>query len=375
MSGLYIHIPWCVKKCPYCDFNSHEIRSEVNEEAYVDKLLADLETEHAFAGLELTTVFFGGGTPSLFHPDSFARILSDPLLRDVVEVTMEANPGTLEHREFTEYRQAGITRVSIGVQSFENRHLERLGRIHDSDEARTAIEKALAAGFDDVNIDLMFRLPGQNVNQAMRDLETAIRLNPTHISWYELTIETNTVFGKRPPTLPTHNLSAEISASGIELLEENGFARYEVSAYGRDGSCCLHNINYWRFGDYLGIGAGAHGKVSHASGVVRSTMVKSPKSYIDNVPVRRVCVNREDLPVEFMLNALRLVDGVENDRYVKATGDTACAIEPIVTKWRRKGMFVDDRIQLNDRGYRFLDEIVSDFLPASSKRSAGFADD
>ena len=365
MSGLYIHIPWCVKKCPYCDFNSHEIRGAIDEAAYVDKLLADLEIEHAFSEIELDTVYFGGGTPSLFHPKSFARILDQPLLQNVVEVTMEANPGTLEHRNFKDYRTAGINRVSIGVQSFDDRHLNTLGRIHSAAEAQSAIENALKAGFDDVNIDLMFRLPGQSADQAMLDLLTAIRMNPTHISWYELTIEPNTVFGKRPPVLPAHDLSCEMSERGISLLDEHGFERYEVSAFGRDGSRCRHNVNYWRFGDYIGIGAGAHGKVKRDNKVVRSAMVKAPKSYLRGVPLRRSFVDQEDLPVEFMMNALRLVDGVNFGNYAQATGDDACAIEATVDKWRRKGMFVADRIQLTALGYRFLDEIVADFLPTA----------
>ena len=363
MAGLYVHIPWCVRKCPYCDFNSHELKGELDEQQYTDKLIWDLELEHEFAGINIDTVYFGGGTPSLFHPDSFARVLSQPLLQNVNEATMEANPGTLEHRDFADYRAAGITRVSIGVQSFDAKNLKTLGRIHDAEQARAAVLEANGAGFDDVNLDLMFGLPDQSVTHALQDLQSAIELRPSHISWYELTIEPNTVFAKYPPVLPSLDQRADIAEQGAALLAEHGYERYEVSAYGCDGSRCSHNLNYWRFGDYLGIGAGAHGKVRLGANVVRSAMPKQPRTYMDGRPVTRQFVEHRELPVEFMLNALRLVDGVEMDRYAATTGDSLSSIQPIIAKWRTLGMFVDDRIQLTAQGFLHLDEIVADFMP------------
>ncbi len=362
MLGLYVHIPWCIKKCPYCDFNSHEIRNGMQEERYVSQLFEDLTNEVSTLSGEIRTVYFGGGTPSLFRPESFHKILSRNELSEVVEVTMEANPGTTEHLDFSEYAQAGINRLSLGVQSLNNHHLKTLGRIHNATEAKEAIDRALNSGFKNVNIDLMYGLPNQTIEEAVQDLQLAIDMQPQHISWYELTIEPNTVFGKRPPTLPPSDYRSDMAAYGLELLETNGYHRYEVSAYAKPKSQCLHNVNYWEFGDYIGIGAGAHGKHTDVSKVIRTVKVRMPSSYLDSAKSDSREVKREDLPSEFMLNALRLTAGVPETLFTDRTTLPIEEIQPTLNQLRDWGLMDSVRLKLTPLGYEQLNGVVQHFL-------------
>ncbi len=369
MAGLYVHIPWCVRKCPYCDFNSHEIRNDFAETKYVDCVIADLKNDLKNHPLEIDTVYFGGGTPSLFSPDSFHRILATLDRTETREVTMEANPGTTEYLDFRHYRGAGITRVSLGAQSFHQDHLKTLGRIHDPSEAMRAIEKALAAGFDSVNVDLMYGLPDQTIDQAMEDLELAIALGPTHISWYELTIEPNTVFAKSPPKLASTDYRAEMEDVGIRLLAENGFERYEVSAYARNELICKHNFNYWTFGDYIGVGAGAHGKIKTQDGIFRTSKTRMPKSYMQRAKSSRTMVAKSEIPVEFMMNVLRLCDGVEEDLFHVQTGLPFCTIQATVERLRSWDLMQPDRLQLTPKGFQQLNGVVTEFLSTTEHGS------
>lgn len=362
MSGLYIHIPWCIKKCPYCDFNSHEKDSVFNEKRYVSRLIQDFEEELHRYNHPIATVYFGGGTPSLFAPQSFAEILTRPELANVTEVTMEANPGTVEHRDFAEYRAAGINRLSLGVQSFNDKYLPVLGRIHNANEAQTACKRALEAGFSSVNLDLMYGLPDQSIEDALRDLKTAIALQPQHISWYELTLEPNTVFGKHPPKLPPLKSRIEMSTRGVEMLTESGYQRYEVSAYARDHHICAHNYNYWTFGNYIGIGAGAHGKIRQKTSFLRTRKPKMPNSYLNGVAGTDTVVERDELPVEFMMNALRLTKGVPDASFTNQTGLQVTQIEPQLERLRSWGLMEEERIQLTPLGYSQLDSVVAQFL-------------
>ena len=362
MSGLYIHIPWCVKKCPYCDFNSHEKDSAFDETRYVARLIEDFEEELQRCVDPISTVYFGGGTPSLFAPQSFTEILTQSELAHVTEVTMEANPGTVEHRDFAEYRAAGINRLSLGVQSFNDKYLPRLGRIHDTNEAQTACMRALEAGFSSVNLDLMYGLPGQSIEDALCDLETAIALQAQHISWYELTLEPNTVFGKHPPELPRLEDRIEMSAKGGEMLAESGYQRYEVSAYARDNQLCAHNYNYWTFGNYIGIGAGAHGKIRHESKFLRTRKPKMPTSYLNGVAGTDTTIERDELPVEYMMNVLRLTEGVPDTSFTDQTGLPLSQIEPQLIQLRTWGLMEKGRIQLTPLGYSQLDSVVAQFL-------------
>ena len=287
--SLYIHIPWCMRKCPYCDFNSHEVREKIPETKYIRALTDDLEQDlPSVWGRTIETIFIGGGTPSLFSADAISQLLSDirariPLKPDA-EITLEANPGTVDQERFKGFREAGINRLSIGVQSFQANLLRKIGRIHDDLEARVAIDAAQRAGFDNVNLDLMFGLPGQTTDQALADLQTAMALQPAHISWYELTIEPNTWFHRHPPEQPDDNLLLTMQEAGRELLEKGGYTRYEVSAFSQTGKQCRHNLNYWKFGDYLGIGAGAHAKITDAASctIARTSKIKHPRAYLDN---------------------------------------------------------------------------------------------
>ncbi|MYD46296.1 MAG: radical SAM family heme chaperone HemW [Gammaproteobacteria bacterium] len=362
MSGLYIHIPWCVRKCPYCDFNSHEKDSGFDEKRYLARLIEDFEEELHRGAHSIATVYFGGGTPSLFAPQSFDAFLTRPELAKVTEITMEANPGTVEHRDFAEYRAAGINRLSLGIQSFNDKYLPRLGRIHDANEARTASIRALEAGFSSVNLDLMFGLPDQSIEDALHDLKTAIALQPQHISWYELTIEPNTVFGKHPPKLPPVKDRIEMSTRGVELLAESGYRRYEVSAYARDNQICAHNYNYWTFGNYIGIGAGAHGKMKRDEGFLRTRKPKMPTSYLNGVDGTETTIERDDLPVEFMMNVLRLTEGVTDSSFNDQTGLPLSQIDPQLRKLRSWGLMEMRRIQLTPLGYSQLDSVVAQFL-------------
>ena len=383
--ALYIHIPWCVKKCPYCDFNSHGLRAAMPEREYVAALLADLDGDivdsgEALARREIISVFFGGGTPSLFAPDSIAAILDGafariPFARDC-EVTLETNPGTVEHGRFDGYLKAGVNRISFGVQSFDDEKLRTLGRIHSSSEAESAMKLAQDAGYTNINLDLMYALPNQDLDGALADIERAIALRPAHISHYQLTLEPGTPFAKRPPPLPDHDAAWDMQEACQVRLAEAGYAQYEVSAYAQSGKRCRHNLNYWTFGDYLGIGAGAHGKLTDAHAVHRRWKTRSPIAYLQNACTpRRIggseTVGAEQLPFEFMLNALRLNDGVGMDLFLAHTGLRAEAIAAFLYDARAKGWLTGDadRLQATPLGRRFLNDLIEVFLPAEPDHS------
>ena len=370
--SLYIHLPWCERKCPYCDFNSHE-SSHVPEQAYITALLQDLDADLAMAaGREIQTLFIGGGTPSLFSAEAISRLLAgigDRLeLAPDAEATMEANPGSAEADKFLGFRQAGINRLSLGVQSFQDDKLGALGRVHDSKQARAAIEYASAAGFDSFNIDLMHGLPGQTEADAIYDLETAISFHPPHLSWYQLTIEPNTVFNKRPPTLPVEDALADIQDRGELLLENQGYAQYEVSAYSRPELQCQHNLNYWSFGDYLALGAGAHGKITAADGSIRRyAKTRAPQDYLQGkryTASKRV-LNQGELIGEFMMFALRLNNGFSTQRFEQVTGLSADQLRPKVQSLADRGLLStdSDNIRATPLGRRFLDSVIAEFLP------------
>jgi oxygen-independent coproporphyrinogen-3 oxidase len=372
--ALYVHIPWCLKKCPYCDFNSHEKRGDVPEEAYVDALLADLETAlPSVWGRKVRSVFIGGGTPSLFAPASIDRLLSGVRARVPIEpdaeITLEANPGTFEREKFDGYHAAGINRLSIGVQSVDRRHLTALGRVHDADEARRAVEAAMAI-FETVNLDLMYALPGQTLDDARRDLGTALQFSPPHLSFYHLTIEPNTLFHRHPPPLPDDDVAADIEQMIDAALSRAGYFHYETSAYAQPEHECRHNINYWRFGDYLGIGAGAHSKLSFADAIVRQLRWKHPQQYMARVskgePVQEeVEVTRADVGFEFMLNALRLAEGVPTSLFSERTGFSLSLMSREIDIATRKGLLEPDPavIKPTPLGRRFLNDLQQIFLP------------
>ncbi|MFO1308866.1 MAG: radical SAM family heme chaperone HemW [Burkholderiales bacterium] len=374
--SLYVHLPWCLRKCPYCDFNSHEWRGGGEgppEDAYVDALVADLEQAlPAVWGRKVSTVFLGGGTPSLFSPEAIDRLLAAvrarlPLVAGA-EVTMEANPGTFERRRFEGYRDAGVNRLSIGVQSFAARHLAALGRVHDAAEARAAAAAAVEL-FDEVNLDLMFALPGQRLDDALADVEEALAFRTTHLSCYELTIEPNTAFHRHPPDRPDED-EADAMQSAIEArLAQAGYERYEVSAYAKPGHRCGHNVNYWRFGDYLGIGAGAHGKVSMPGRVVREVRCKQPKQYVERALAGDAVMERREvepgeLGFEFMLNALRLTEGVPAALFAERTGVPIASIAREIGVAARRGLLDPDPalLRATPLGRRFLNELVALFL-------------
>ncbi len=378
--SLYIHIPWCVKKCPYCDFNSHAARDGIPQDAYVDALLADLDGDLADFGdaarRPLHSVFFGGGTPSLFTPAAIARILDGVAARLAfapgAEITLETNPGTVEHGRFGGYRGAGVNRISFGVQSFDNAMLQRLGRIHSADEAARAFAEARTAGFDNINLDLMYALPHQDLAGALADLERAIALAPEHISHYQLTLEPNTLFAAKPPPLPDSDSAWDMQEHGQALLAAHGHVQYEVSAYARDGRRSAHNLNYWTFGDYLGIGAGAHAKLSDAgSGAIRRrAKQRTPRAYLDHATTpRRIAtetpVAAADLPFEFMMNALRLVDGVPLALFGERTGLPRDALDrPLGAAIDRGWLSVEDgQLRAGSEGQRFLNDVIGLFLP------------
>ena len=362
--GLYIHIPWCVRKCPYCDFNSHQIQGEIPEQQYTESILLDLDTELERISSHVETIYFGGGTPSLFSPATFSRILDHDALTGATEITMESNPSTLEHRVLSDYRIAGINRLSMGVQSLDDGSLQRLGRIHSVEEVYSAVEQAHAADFDSLNLDLMFGLPDQDIEAAIADLEGLIQLEPDHISWYQLTLEPNTVFGKYPPRLASDEQRADMSDAGLKLLRDAGYRRYEVSAFATSpASECHHNLNYWQFGDYLGIGAGAHGKVSMTCGtVVRTQKTRQPDAYMGIPRTRSERINADDLPVEFMMNALRLVDGVDMLDFERRTGLPLEQLAPVLHTLRQDGLLQESRLALTEFGFNHLDSVVARFL-------------
>lgn len=372
--ALYVHIPWCLKKCPYCDFNSHELRSgELPEQAYLQALLADLEASLPLVwGRPVSSIFIGGGTPSLFSPDAVDRLLGDIRARLPLEanceITLEANPGTFEKDRFRAFRQAGVTRLSIGVQSFNDGHLQALGRIHDRRQAIAAVEEASTA-FDTFNIDLMYALPGQEMPQLEQDMVQALTLMPPHLSVYHLTIEPNTWFARFPPRLPDDDDAYAMLDRITEMTAGAGLDRYEVSAYASSAHRCRHNVNYWQFGDYLGIGAGAHSKLSFPHRVVRQVRFREPRLYMDkaragNALTQDSEVARDDLPFEFMLNALRLREGFALARFTERTGLPLTAIERSLEEARRKGLIERDltRIWPTARGFDFLSDLQGLFL-------------
>jgi oxygen-independent coproporphyrinogen-3 oxidase len=369
--ALYVHIPWCVRKCPYCDFNSHERGGDLPEKDYVEALVADLEELlPSVWGRRLGTVFIGGGTPSLFSPEAIDRLLSEVRARlplePGAEITLEANPGTVEAARFRGFRQAGVNRLSLGVQSLDDSMLAALGRIHSADEARRAAALALRE-FENVNVDLMYGLPGQTLAQARADIAEAARIGAPHVSAYQLTIEPNTVFWRKRPKLPEHDLGADMGLAVEETLGAAGFEHYETSAFARPGRRCRHNLNYWEFGDYLGIGAGAHGKVSFPDRVTRHARIKQPRDYLQaqgNTVAEQRQVGPEELPFEFMLNALRLIEGFEVDLFRARTGLPIAAVEPALGRAEEKGLLERDwrRIRPSERGRRFLNELVEMFL-------------
>jgi len=372
--ALYVHIPWCVRKCPYCDFNSHQARGDVPEAAYADALVSDLEQSLPEVwGRRVGSVFFGGGTPSLFSAGTIGGLISSFRARLSLapdcEITLEANPGTFEADKFRGYRDAGVTRLSVGIQSFDPRHLRALGRIHDDAEARRAIAIA-REHFDNVNLDLMYALPGQTLDEARIDAESAIAAGVAHLSFYHLTIEPNTHFHKHPPVLPDEDASAAIQDAVGEALERAGYRHYETSAWARPGRECRHNLNYWRFGDYLGIGAGAHSKLSFPERVARSARWKQPREYLDRVgegrPVQESHeVGRQDLVFEFMMNALRLAEGFPAGLLAERTGAPLALAEKALREAEARGLIVrsHERIAPSALGRRFLNDLLQLFLP------------
>ncbi|GAB3105094.1 radical SAM family heme chaperone HemW [Lysobacter terrae] len=375
--SLYVHIPWCVRKCPYCDFNSHEGRGALPFDAYVDALLADLDHDLPLVwGRTVQTVFFGGGTPSLFPPEYIDRFLQGTSSRlrfaPGCEITLETNPGTAEHGRFELYRRAGVNRLSFGIQSFDDGCLQRLGRIHDSHEADAAVKLAQDAGYDNINLDLMYALPQQTLAMAERDLERAFALQPAHVSHYQLTLEPNTVFAARPPKgIPDDDASWDMQEHCQALLAANGYAQYEVSAYARPGRQCAHNLNYWRYGDYLGIGAGAHGKITlgHDGSILRRWKLKHPAAYLAAAGRAEAIggddrIEAERRPFEFMLNALRLVEGFDLSLFALRTGLPIDAIGPQLRQAVTQGWLSieDERARPTDAGRRFNNDLVSLFL-------------
>jgi len=371
--AAYVHIPWCVRKCPYCDFNSHTSDSGLPEDDYIAALIADLDQDLPYAqGRELVSIFFGGGTPSLFSAASLERLLQamQQRLRFAadIEITLEANPGTFEQAKFKDYRSAGINRLSIGIQSFNPQHLKALGRIHDDREALAAVDMARRAGFDNLNLDLMHGLPGQSLEQARADIDQAIALGPEHLSWYQLTLEPNTVFYSRPPVLPEEETLWDIQEAGQARLAEAGYAQYEISAYARDGRRARHNLNYWQYGDFLGIGAGAHGKLSHADGrVERYWKTRQPRDYLNPDKAFRAgnkILKADELPFDFLMNALRLVEGVPTAWYPERTGQPVEAMAPLLDQAVQRGLLQPWQQQLRptEQGRLFLNDLLEMFL-------------
>ncbi len=371
--SLYVHFPWCVRKCPYCDFNSHEVKDGFPEEEYLAALRSDLENALPLIwGRKIYTVFIGGGTPSLMSAGGLDRLLSDIRtllpLDGAAEITMEANPGTFETEKFRSYRASGINRLSIGIQSFNSRHLDALGRIHNGDEARRAVEIA-QANFDNFNLDLMYALPMQTLEEAHEDVATAIAYAPPHLSLYHLTLEPNTYFAKYPPTVPDDDTSASMQDMIAEQTAAGGYTHYEVSAFAQPGREARHNLNYWRFGDYLGIGAGAHSKLSFPHRVIRQMRYKQPKAYLEHAargtPIQEETeIARDDLGFEFMLNALRLNGGFEANLFAERTGLALNSIEEALNQAEKKGLLYRDHriIRPTELGRRFLNDLQQMFL-------------
>lgn len=373
--ALYVHIPWCIRKCPYCDFNSHTATPELPEQAYVEAVLADLDLDLLHVhGRQLTSIFFGGGTPSLFSASALQALLAGIEQRIAfsanIEITLEANPGTFEQEKFAAYRALGINRLSIGIQSFQDSKLEALGRVHSGAEAIAAVSMARQAGFTNFNLDLMHGLPDQSPAQALADLQTAIDLAPSHLSWYQLTMEPNTVFWSKPPVLPEDDVLWDIQEAGQKLLAQHGFVQYEVSAYARAGAAAQHNLNYWSFGDFIGIGAGAHGKVSDPQGRIQRTWkTRQPSDYLD--PDKAFLAGSNvlapaDLPFEFLMNALRLTQGVALQQFSQRTGLSTEVLQSGLALAEQRGLLSvePERLAASAQGQLFLNDLLQIFLTA-----------
>jgi oxygen-independent coproporphyrinogen-3 oxidase len=374
--ALYAHFPWCVQKCPYCDFNSYSLREELPEQRYIETLKRDFDAQAELAaGRSLTSVFLGGGTPSLFSPAAIGAFLEHARaglgFGAGIEITLEANPGTLERGRFAEYRAAGITRVSLGAQSFDERQLKTLGRIHSADETRRAAEELHAAGLSNFNLDLMYALPGQTADEAEADLRAALALRPAHLSQYHLTIEPGTLFAAAPPVQPADEVVDDMLASSLRILGERGFEQYEVSGYAGPGARCAHNLNYWTFGDYLGIGAGAHGKITAADGqIMRTQQWREPRRYLgaELRSVTRRIVEQPELPFEFAMNAFRLAEGFPESLFEERTGMPAAVLNQALGPALARGLVEHQsyRWRATPRGFRFLNDILVDLLPAKA---------
>jgi len=386
--SLYVHIPWCVRKCPYCDFNSHvssDMNGNIPETEYLAQLKLDLAEDLQWVqGRSLRSIFFGGGTPSLmsgeFYQDLLAHIESTIPFHPEIEITLEANPGTIEAGRFKAYREAGINRLSVGVQSFQPEHLKRLGRIHSNDDAIRAIQQAKTAGFENFNIDLMHGLSEQSLEEAMTDLKQAIALGPTHLSWYQLTIEQNTEYYRHPPTLPEDEALWDIQKAGIELLKDAGFEQYEVSAFAKTSHEAQHNLNYWQFGDYIGIGAGAHSKITVIinngkfndskcilDNILRYRKTRMPKDYLLPKPSFRIgqeTIAAKDVGFEFLMNVLRLNQGAEASLFTERTGLALTTLEPQLGEFRNMGLIEMDRLCTTEKGHLFLNSILEKFADA-----------
>lgn len=385
--ALYVHVPWCIRKCPYCDFNSHQANNDIPEAEYINALRQDLQQDQSLAqGRKLSSIFFGGGTPSMLSAQAIAQILNDAEsiigFETDIEITLEANPGTFEQEKFAGFRAAGVNRLSIGIQSFNDQQLKLLGRVHGRAEALRAVDVARSAGFDNINLDLMHGLPEQSVDDARADLQQAIELAPEHLSWYQLTIEQNTAFYSAPPVLPEEEILADIQDAGIELLAAAGYAQYEISAYARAQKRARHNMNYWQFGDYLGVGAGAHGKISFPDEdkILRLWKTRLPKHYLEAAASQKISTNLgghqngfgagsdlllpEALPLEFMMNALRLSDGVPQEFFSARTGIDWQAVEPIWQRLSQQGLVETAQgiIRPTALGRRFLNRVLQAFM-------------
>ncbi|MBE7215598.1 radical SAM family heme chaperone HemW [Shewanella benthica] len=370
--SLYIHIPWCVQKCPYCDFNSHGQNGELPQQEYVDALLADLRNDlHYVQGRKIHTIFIGGGTPSLFDAAQIERLLTGVNemipFSGQIEITMEANPGTLEHDDFEAYSKAGVTRLSIGVQSFSTDKLNLLGRIHGKDEAEVAAQKAQSSGYRSFNLDLMHGLPNQSFEEAMADIDTAAKLSPPHLSWYQLTIEQNTLFHSKPPQLPDDEALWHIYEQGQKKLADLGYEQYEISAYAKPGFQCQHNINYWQFGDYLGIGCGAHGKVTllEQNQILRTVKIKHPKGYLaaDEYTFDTVEVTEDERPLEYLMNRFRLMSAIPKAEFEQRTGLSHRVIAQGIEKAKNKTLLIENEThwELTAKGKMFVNELLSQF--------------
>ncbi len=375
--SLYVHIPWCVRKCPYCDFNSHEAGDAIDEAAYITALMSDLDQELVSnQHREITSIFFGGGTPSLFSAESINNILEGirrkASLTPDIEISLEANPGTFEQQKFADYRSAGVNRLSIGVQSFNDDKLRRLGRIHDGNEAIRAVESAYAAGFDNINLDLMFGLPAQNLEQAIEDVELACKLEPSHVSHYQLTVETNTYFHKHMPVLPATDLIWDMQQHCHDMLSKHDYSQYEVSAFSQAGMQCRHNMNYWTFGDYIGIGAGAHGKSTDVNqpSIQRRWKQRQPAAYLEHAARGNPCsgsseLDQSDLLFEFLLNALRLRQGFSYESFERRTGiDKQRLFEACKNTDPDLLVVTDTGLNTSKRGFDFLNDVLESFLPS-----------